>query len=255
MSSFCDTNLAFIDRDDCIGASRADINNNFKNIREKLCEADDELQELNKRLKFLMPFTGIVNFWGDITLGGDNFDMTGLGIKNPITKQDLSAYALCNGNNGTPNLQDRFVVSSGSRYRQGTLGPVFNSTASLQFSSVQLTIPQLPIHDHMVIDLQHKHEIDDPEHNHDYHDVYNGDRWKGVKGVSFPFISLGGGGNQMATETDPSGGVSGRTDKTKADVELVNAKTNIDILHEGNNVPHENRPPYFALAYIMRVLL
>jgi hypothetical protein len=39
------------------------------------------------------------------------FDTTGLGIG------EMLGYALCNGNNGTPNLSGRFIVGAGERKR------------------------------------------------------------------------------------------------------------------------------------------
>jgi hypothetical protein len=256
MSTVCLTNITDIGRDDCIGTSRVDINNNFTNLKNAICSVSKTQDDVEKRLRFLTPYSCILNFWGDIMLGGLNFDITGMGQFNMSSGQDLTGFALCNGNNGTPDLRDRFVVSSGGRYQQGELGPVFNSTASLQFSSVQLTVPQLPAHDHVVNDPTHAHTIADPTHNHDYHDVYNKDTWRGVERVGLPFIALGGGTKKFATEVkNPTSGASGTTGPAKAIVSLVNAKTNIDILDEGGDVTHENRPPYFALAYIMRVIL
>jgi hypothetical protein len=256
MSAVCLTNITDIGRDDCLGTSRTDINNNFTNLRDAICTVDKSQEELEKCLKFLTPYNGILNFWGDVLLGGLNFDLTGMGKFNVVSGQNLTGFALCNGNNGTPNLQDRFVVASGGRYQQGELGPVFNSTLSLEFSSVQLTIPQLPRHDHIVNDPGHAHTIADPTHKHDYHDVYNKSTWRGIKGVGFPFLSLGGGTKDFATEVkNPTTGDSGTTGPSKANVSLINAKTNIDILDEGNDIKHENRPPYFALAYIMRVII
>jgi len=253
MSTPCAPNITNINRDDCIGTSRKDINNNFINLRNVVCSINKDQEKIEKRLKFLTPHRGILNYWGDITLGGLSFDSTGRGKFNMVSGQDLSSYALCNGNNGTPNLQDRFVVAAGGNYPQGELGPVFNSTASLQFSSVQLTIPEMPRHDHGVTDPTHDHTIVDNTHFHAYNDV-SGDhgRFGAANGVTFPYASLGPGNIQ--TGRHPPTTSARQTLPTKALVSLINAKTNIDILDRGDNVPHENRPPYFALAYIMRIV-
>jgi len=41
-----------------------------------------------------------------------------------------SNYALCDGNNGTPNLRDRFVIGAGTTYAVGATGgtawPLYN---------------------------------------------------------------------------------------------------------------------------------
>lgn len=52
-------------------------------------------------------------------------------------------WALCNGSNGTPNLQDRFVVGAGSGYAVDATG-----------GSKDAVI------------VQHDHNITDPGHNH-----------------------------------------------------------------------------------------
>ena len=39
-----------------------------------------------------------------------------------------TGWALCNGSNGTPNLQDRFIVGAGSGYAVGATGGSANAT-------------------------------------------------------------------------------------------------------------------------------
>lgn len=53
-----------------------------------------------------------------------------------------AGWALCNGQNGTPNLQDRFISGAGSEYRVGVTGGK---------NSISLTSDQLPSHTHNVI--------------------------------------------------------------------------------------------------------
>ena len=48
-------------------------------------------------------------------------------------------WALCNGQNGTPNLTDRFIIGAGNQYAAGTTGGSTNVT---------LTQTQLPSHNH-----------------------------------------------------------------------------------------------------------
>lgn len=57
-------------------------------------------------------------------------------------------WALCNGKNGTPDLQDRFIVGAGREYGAGTTG----GCASLSGTTGQttLTIDQIPSHTHKV---------------------------------------------------------------------------------------------------------
>ena len=62
-----------------------------------------------------------------------NFDDTGLGINT------LLGWALCNGNNGTPNLSDKFVMGTTSSSSLGGTGGA---------NSYSLTTAQLPSHNH-----------------------------------------------------------------------------------------------------------
>ena len=50
-----------------------------------------------------------------------------------------SGWALCNGQNGTPDLRDRFIIGAGSTHRAGTTGGN---------ASVQLSENNLPAHSH-----------------------------------------------------------------------------------------------------------
>lgn len=50
-------------------------------------------------------------------------------------------WAICDGNNGTPNLVNRFVVSAGGQYALGAIGGEAKHT---------LTILEMPSHEHSI---------------------------------------------------------------------------------------------------------
>jgi len=56
-----------------------------------------------------------------------------------------TGWALCNGSNGTPNLQDRFIVGAGSGYAVAATGGSADATL-----------------------VSHTHSINDPGHFHTY---------------------------------------------------------------------------------------
>lgn len=62
---------------------------------------EDKLQEVDTKL---INMTGIIVMWS--------------GAKTAIP----AGWALCDGNNGTPNLQDRFIVGAGNTYAVGDNG-------------------------------------------------------------------------------------------------------------------------------------
>ena len=126
-----------------------------------------------------------------------------------------TGWALCNGTNGTPDLRDRFIVGSGSTYSIGNTGGS---------ASVTLTTAQMPSHTHTI-------SITDPGHKHtvtDYAYMSNA----GAIGAGMP-----------------------RFNSDTSNVNTSSAKTGISAsaTNTGSGSSHENRPPYYALAFIMKL--
>lgn len=107
-----------------------------------------------------------------------------------------SGWALCNGQNGTPNLVDRFIVGAGNSYAVGATGGEATHT---------LTVNEMP------------------SHTHNYTDVCVSPD-KG--GTGYP------GARKDCWESWPYTQTSNAT---------------------GGGQAHENRPPYYALCYIMKL--
>ncbi len=63
-------------------------------------------------------------------------------------------WALCDGDNGTPNLTDKFVMSVGEFENPGATGGSVNHTH---------TYEELPYHDHAVSDPGHRHAINEKD--------------------------------------------------------------------------------------------
>jgi microcystin-dependent protein len=134
-------------------------------------------------------------------------------------------WALCNGLNGTPNLQDRFIVGAGSSYAvNGTGG---SATASGSTDATVLTTAQMPAHSHTVSDPGHTHSVQ----------VHAGSQG------TFQAIWYGNG--------ERIGGNSNS---------INSGSTGISIAATGGNQGHSHTissigtiPPYYALAYIMRI--
>lgn len=121
-------------------------------------------------------------------------------------------WALCDGSKSTPDLRNRFVVGAGDTYPVSATGGV---------ASVTLTTDQMPVH------------------GHGYHDGYYVERsGKGSKYVS------GGGVDTIGNDLTGSDGTDG--DNTEIYWRPMNTFNN------GSGTAHENRPPYYALCYIMR---
>ena len=128
-----------------------------------------------------------------------------------------SGFVLCNGSNGTPDLRDRFVVGSGSTYATGATGGA---------STVTLTSSQMPAHNHSATSVS---TVTDPGHSHTY---------KGQTGSSGSGVSSRDSENTTLTTDSATTGIT--------------VSTSTSIGNTGGGQAHENRPPYYALAYIMK---
>ena len=130
-------------------------------------------------------------------------------------------FALCNGQNGTPNLQNRFIVGSGDTYKLGDIGGA---------DSVKLSGTQIGSH---------------------YHTF--GVNWSNNTGY---FISRGI--NQYIKPDIPPGTTwqnwngSGSNGSMTGRGSGENLVTSLAIGTDASR-PHENRPPYYALYYIMKL--
>jgi microcystin-dependent protein len=163
-----------------------------------------------------------------------------------------SGWLLCDGTDGTPDLRGKFIVGAGGTYDVGDTGGA---------DTVALTTAELPAHTHgvgtysAVAVANHTHNVAgntggiSANHTHTvtfYRSVGGGTRvapQMGVTGNNSPEnvnsgtvssdhshgfnVTSGGGGGHGHSITGASGSV-------------------------GSGTAHENRPPYYALAYIMK---
>ena len=143
-----------------------------------------------------------------ISGGGSNVPTGVIVMWSGAADQIPSGWALCDGQNGTPDLRDRFIVGAGSSYGVGATGGEAAHT---------LTVDEMPIHNHGVTD---------PGHKHDYYYYYD------TVGSGYP----GGGDSNVMSAKDTS-----------------NSATNITIQNAGNGQPHNSLPPYYAVAFIMKL--
>lgn len=143
-----------------------------------------------------------------------------------------SGWYLCNGSNGTPNLMDRFIVGAGSQYSVGNTGGA---------ETVTLDVTQMPSHTHTITattDSQgsHTHTISDPGHVHSY-------------------VSPGGTGTIAGGFGISAVGAATGVAYTGISINAAGAHTHTitaTAATTGGGQSHENRPPYYALAYIMK---
>jgi microcystin-dependent protein len=128
-----------------------------------------------------------------------------------------SGWALCNGQtaNGhtTPDLRNRFVLGAGSGYSVGSTGGE---------STHILTESEMPSHNHGVTDPGHHHAYTNPNYGN-----YAGlDHDENGSATEYPYEDASSTGNGL---------------------------TGISIQYAGGGNAHNTMPPYYALAFIMRV--
>mgnify|MGYP000887919551 CR=1 FL=1 len=153
------------------------------------------------------------------SLPSDRFDTSGAG------KFEWKGYALCNGANGTVNLNGRFPVG---RYLNGnSLDTNWDSAYGVAGSTggekeVALTIANLP------------------SHNHTGNTSNGGPVGQGEYGL----VKRSQSGQSVTSASQDASG-SG----TEPDV----AGAPNDIPFQGDNTKHENRPPFLVLAFVQRI--
>ena len=142
-----------------------------------------------------------------------------------------SGWLLCNGENNTPDLRNRFIVGAGSRYSVGNTGGS---------DSVTLTTEQMPSHSHgntFEIDISNLKCASAGKHSHTVTGAYD---WVNVTtgaGATPPRDS-------RAMNTSEAGA---HTHKITGDASITGS-----ISNTGGGQSHENRPPYYALCFIMK---
>lgn len=138
-------------------------------------------------------------------------------------------FALCDGKNGTPDLRDRFLVGAGNAYKLGNIGGE-NRHA--------LTIDELPAHNH---DAQNAIGYFRSRSNTFYSTWNSKSKTLGSAAASGVFSVVESGLRSEGNADD---------NRTEFIVKFDGSKM---VKSQGLNYSHENRPPYYALYYIMKL--
>jgi hypothetical protein len=127
-----------------------------------------------------------------------------------------AGWALCNGSSGTPDLRDRFIVGAGSSYNPGSTGGASTHTHTVTVNSHALTLSQIPQHFHSLA-MQ-------------------------VSSIELPGQGFAAGG-LFANRIMVTG--SGAATFTQG--------SSLGHSHTASSGSASNLPPYYALAYIMKL--
>jgi hypothetical protein len=134
-----------------------------------------------------------------------------------------SGWSFCNGSNGTPDLRDKFIIGafadSGGQANTNVTG-----STTKNGGSANLVVPS----------HTHNPTVTDPGH---FHNTRGTRQVQAGSDNSGPFVtesSWGTGSSQYATQS-------------------VSTGVNVTISTTGVSATNANLPPYYALAFIMRI--
>ena len=128
-----------------------------------------------------------------------------------------AGWVLCNGNNGTPDLRDRFIVGAGSTYAVNGTGGSANAIVVSHTHTASSTSV-----------------VTDPGHTHGINSVLSS-----PGGSSFGVVRINNGSGDSTLSVSSS--TTGATVATTTTVDSA-----------GNSGTNANLPPYYALCYIMK---
>lgn len=208
---------------------------------DTVSQADDHLRLIKSVLKTTFP-----NLDAPVTATptqlNNPFPVGGIIMWSGALNAVPTGWRLCDGTNGTPDLRDRFIVGAGSTYAVGNTGGA---------ATVTLNESQIPGHTHVISATTsaaggHNHTLTDPGHSHYVGSNDSLTEEGGANSQEFVRSWNAGGGPKANTNTVTTGiSLAAVGDHTHT-VSASAATT-------GGGQAHENRPPYFALAYIMKV--
>lgn len=210
---------------------------------DPIAAGDDHLRLIKAAIKATFP-----NITGPVTATQSTinspFPVGGIIMWSGAVDAVPSGWSLCNGSNGTPDLRNRFVVGAGSGYAVGATGGA---------DTVTLSEAQIPSHTHSATSANaggHTHTASTGAaggHIHKYQTGYqtniaiegtNGNFGGGTPDDGSHIYSTSTAGDHTHSVTVNSAGDHSHT---------------ITVAATGGGQAHENRPPYYALAYIMKL--
>lgn len=179
-----------------------------------------------------------------------------------------TGWALCNGQNGTPDLRERFVIGAGGAITALSVGGANTKTVNTQTGGAHghtltidnhvLTVAEIPAHGHGVTDPGHNHAITDPGHKHTAAKANN------IAGAA-------GSDNGIYGSPWYGGQFQADTSTATTGITIQNKVTGITIQNSGGGTGHNHtgsannggehshslnidvRPAYICLGYIMKL--
>ena len=157
--------------------------------------------------------------------GGGVVPVGGIIIWSGAQNAIPTGWALCNGSNGTPNLQNKFVIGAGSSYSVGATG---GYTDAINISHTHTTNST----------GSHAHGVSDPGHLHSY------TNWSNT-------ASKGG---DATNRSAPINSAAANTAGNFTGISISSGGSHShNVNSSGSSGTGRNLPPYYALCYIMKL--
>lgn len=173
------------------------------------------------------------------------------------TNQNIPyGWEICDGRvvNGItlPDLRDRFIVGVGSQYQVRDTGGT---------ASVTLNVNQIPSHTHTASTSDagaHTHTgtaFDAGNHTHPYVDTYFSEHWGPDKSLGNSLMGSAHSDSDNALYTMNRVTSAGGAHSHPISIESAGTHGHsVSVQATGGSGAHENRPPYYALFFIMKVI-
>lgn len=139
-----------------------------------------------------------------------------------------SGWHLCDGTNGTPDLRDRFIVAAGNSYSPGYTGGSLTYTPTITVNGSGTGV-QVGYHTLTIAEM--------PSHNHTLH-IYQGGDSAGGRCTDY--------GGRSYIQDDTCLHTGGNQGHNHPIVDYGHA-------HSASASAVDSRPPYYALAFIMKL--
>ena len=161
-------------------------------------------------------------------VGNGTIPIGGIIMWSGATNNIPDGWALCNGQTNygqvTPNLQDRFVLGAGTNQVNAHGGS----------NTVTITTNQLPAH------------------AHDFQDAYHAEKWSYLNGTDQGGYPSNGGYTNVSARSGYSGVTGANGSDSDNNTYFWRGWTTASA-GQSSTTPLPIMPPYWALAYIMRV--
>ena len=169
----------------------------------------------------------------------------------------LVNWKICDGQNGTPDLRDKFVLGVGSSVAASTAQVNDGNSSS---NTITLTEGQMPSHNHDLNDPNHSHGVTDNGHFH--HEFRSGNAGanqnqgsSNATATNYPGSGTGPSGkyegyNIWCVGSEPN---VGRSSSESTGVSVNSNSTGITIQAKGSVDSIDIRSKFLALCYIIRV--